>query len=228
MPKTTPARRAPQQSRSRRRVEGILAAARELIGQRGNDAVSMREIASRAGVPIASVYDYFPDKNAIIRSLMVEYLGGITASLGEILLQVETARELPGAVDRMVDTFVAIFRKERELATIWSAVQANTTLRDQDVEDGRRIAEMLIARFRSVAPRADPDGVYDACIYAVFTIATTARIAIYTSPRDGDRLITEFKRLMRLRIESLIPEARPNGGTRPPARQWSEKPSSER
>ncbi len=184
----------------------ILAAARELIGQNGNDAVSMREIAARASVPIASVYDYFPDKNAIIRSLMVEYLGNIAGSLGAILVEVNEPRDMPGAIDRMIDTFVAIFRKERELATIWSAVQANTTLRDQDVEDGRRIAEMLIARFIEVAPNADQEGIRDASIYAVFTIATMARIAIYTSPKDGDRLILEFKRLMRLRVESLIPE----------------------
>jgi AcrR family transcriptional regulator len=209
MSKATPARRAPQQSRSRKRVEVILLAARELIGQRGNDAVSMREIATRAAVPIASVYDYFPDKNAIIRSLMIDYLSGITARLGGILDEVNRPEHLAPAVDRMVDAFVEIFRQERELATIWSAVQANTTLRDQDVEDGRRIAELLIAKFRAVAPAADPEGIADSCIYAVFTIATMTRIAIYTSPRDGDRLIAEFKRLMHLRLDSLIPPRAP-------------------
>ncbi|HVU03962.1 MAG TPA: TetR/AcrR family transcriptional regulator [Polyangiaceae bacterium] len=223
MPRESTARRAPQQSRSKKRVEVILQAARELIGQRGNDAVSMREIAARASVPIASVYDYFPDKNAIIRSLMIEYLGSIATSLGAIVAEVNRPEEMPGAIDRMIDTFVGIFRKERELATIWSAVQANTTLRDQDVEDGRRIAEMLISRFTAVAPRADKEGIRDACIYAVFTIATLARIAIYTTPRDGARLIAEFKRLMRLRVESLIPETGPASTP-----HLDEKPSSVR
>jgi AcrR family transcriptional regulator len=215
MSATQPARRAPQQSRSRERVDLILQAARELIGLKGNDAVSMREIASRARVPIASVYDYFPDKNAIIRSLMVTYLARIVGSLAAILNDVTVAEDLPDATDRMVDAFVAIFREERELATIWSAVQANTTLRDLDFEDGRRIAELLILRFRSVAPEADPEGIRDACVYAVFTVATTARIAIYTSPRDGERLLLEFKRLMRLRLESLIPKAAKRSRKRP-------------
>jgi AcrR family transcriptional regulator len=166
----------------------------------------MREIATRAGVSIASVYDYYPDKNAIIRSLMVTYLAGISERLLEVLREVRTAADLPDAIDRMVDAFVAVFRTERELPTIWSAVQANTELRQLDIEDGRRIADLLIATFRRVAPDADPAGLASACRYAVFTIATTARIAIYTSPRDGDWLLPEFKHLIRLRIEELIPE----------------------
>jgi len=203
VPPANPSRRTPQQARSRDRVDAILAAARELIGERGNDAVSMREIAARARVPIASVYDYFADKNEILRQLMVGYMGKIQVRLATILAAVETPAELFHAIDSMVDAMVAIFREERELPTIWGAVQANTSLRNLDVEDGRTIAEFLIARFLQVVPDADPEGVRDACIYAVSTVSTTVRMAIYTNPADGERLIREFKTLMRLRLESV-------------------------
>jgi AcrR family transcriptional regulator len=189
-------------------VDAIVEAARELIGARGNDAVSMREIAAHARVPVASVYDYFPDKNGILRELMVGYMGKIQSRLAGILLAVETLPELFVAIDAMVDAFVAVFREERELPTIWGAVQANTTLRELDVEDGRRIAELLIGRFRHVLPRADPEAVRDACLYAVSTIATTVRIALYTNPRDGERLIREFKKLMQIRLETLADSSR--------------------
>lgn len=199
-------RRTPQQARSRDRVESILEAARELIGKHGNDAVSMREIAARAGVPIASVYDYFPDKNGILRDLMVGYMGDIQGRLAKILLPVKTVSELYAAIDQMVDAMVAIYREKRELTTIWGAVQANTMLRQLDVEDGHRIAEFLIAKFEEVVPGADREGIRDACIYAVSTVATTVRMAVYTNPGDGERLIREFKALMRLRLRSLIPD----------------------
>jgi AcrR family transcriptional regulator len=197
-------RRTPQQSRSRDRVDAILEAARLLIGKHGNDAVSMREIAAKAGVPIASVYDYFPDKNGILRELMVGYMAEIQGRLAKILAPVETVAELKSAIDAMVDAMVGIFREHRQLPTIWGAVQANTTLRELDVEDGRRIAEFLIAKFASVIPKSDPEAVRDACIYAVSTVSTTVRMAVYTNPRDGERLIREFKTLMRLRLESLM------------------------
>ena len=200
----TSSRRTPQQTRSRDRVESILVAARELIGQRGNDAVSMREIATRAGVPIASVYDYFADKNAILRELMVGYMGKIQMRLAGVLLPARSAAELFTAIDGMVDALVAIFREERELPTIWGAVQANTTLRNLDVEDGQRIAEFLIARFLEVVPAVDPEAIRDACVYAVNTLPTTVRVAVYTNPKDGERLIREFKTLMRLRLENVL------------------------
>jgi AcrR family transcriptional regulator len=204
MPVAKSSRRTPRQARSRDRVDAIVEAARELIGQRGNDAVSMREIAARAGVPIASVYDYFADKNAILRQLMLGYMQKIQSRLASILARVETPADLFGAIDSMVDAMVAIFREERELPTIWGAVQANTLLRNLDVEDGRLIAEFLIARFMQVVPDADPEGIRDACIYAVSTVSTTVRMAIYTNPADGERLIREFKTLMRLRLENVM------------------------
>ena len=210
MPPQSPARRTPRQARSRDRVDAILSAARELIGARGNDAVSMREIAARARVPIASVYDYFEDKNAILRQLMVGYMGKIQMRLAAILVEAVTVADLFHAIDAMVDAMVAIFREERELPTIWGAVQANTTLRNLDVEDGRLIAEFLIARFRAVLPDADPEALRDACIYAVSTISTTVRMAVYTNPADGERLIREFKTLMRLRLESVIVDPKPS------------------
>jgi AcrR family transcriptional regulator len=204
MSEPTPGRRTPRQARSRTRVEAILTAARELIGKRGNDAVSMREIAAHARVPIASVYDYFSDKNGILRELMIGYMAKIQGRLASILVRVESVPELFLAIDEMVDALADIFREERELPTIWGAVQANTTLRQLDVEDGRRIADFLIDRFLKVMPRADPESIRDACTYAVSTISTTVRMAIYTNPKDGDRLIREFKTLMRLRLESLM------------------------
>ncbi|MFX6225919.1 helix-turn-helix domain-containing protein, partial [Acinetobacter baumannii] len=65
----TPLRRQPSQNRSRERVERRLAVATELLAAHGSDAMRMGESAERAGVSIGSLYQYFPDKAAIIRTL---------------------------------------------------------------------------------------------------------------------------------------------------------------
>ena len=65
----TALRRKPSQRRSQDRVERILAAAVALIEAQGSDSMRMSEVAARAGISIGSLYQYFPDKSAIIRTL---------------------------------------------------------------------------------------------------------------------------------------------------------------
>src|SRR3954454_21074928 len=65
--------RVPTQQRSRERVERMLAAASEIIEKHGSDAMRMSEVAERAGVPIGSLYQFFPDKGALIRTLAERY-----------------------------------------------------------------------------------------------------------------------------------------------------------
>ena len=78
---TTELTRVPQQARSREKFDAILAGARRLIHEKGYEQVSMREIAREVGLPIASVYQYFPNKLAIVRQLWESY----TSTLGGVL-----------------------------------------------------------------------------------------------------------------------------------------------
>ncbi len=61
------ARRAvPSQARARFTVEAILDAAGEILRTQGVDAVTTRNVAARAGVSVGAVYQYFPNKEAIL------------------------------------------------------------------------------------------------------------------------------------------------------------------
>jgi len=66
---TTELTRVPKQARSREKFDAILAEALPLLHRKGYEHVSVREIARAAGMPIASVYWYFPNEIAIVRRL---------------------------------------------------------------------------------------------------------------------------------------------------------------
>ena len=57
----TEPRRKPKQERSRERIDAILSTTMRLIGEKGIDAVTMKEVGALAGGPIATVYHYFPN-----------------------------------------------------------------------------------------------------------------------------------------------------------------------
>ncbi|RVD62726.1 TetR/AcrR family transcriptional regulator, partial [Mesorhizobium sp. M7A.F.Ca.ET.027.03.2.1] len=54
----TEPRRRPKQERSRERIDTILSTTMRLIGEKGIDAVTMKEVGMLAGGPIATVYHY--------------------------------------------------------------------------------------------------------------------------------------------------------------------------
>ena len=62
-------RRKPKQERSIQRLNLILSAAADLIAKKGVSAMRMTELAAAAKVPIGSVYQYFPEKAAIVKAL---------------------------------------------------------------------------------------------------------------------------------------------------------------
>lgn len=66
-------RRIPQQERGERRVAQLLGAAADVIAENGYEAATMTEIAERAGASIGAMYQYFPNKEAVVRALRAQY-----------------------------------------------------------------------------------------------------------------------------------------------------------
>ena len=63
-----------QEERSERSRAQILEAALGLFAHRGYGATSVRDIAEKAGVSKGNVYHHFPDKEAIFRALLDQYI----------------------------------------------------------------------------------------------------------------------------------------------------------
>jgi AcrR family transcriptional regulator len=72
MPRKIPttARKLPQQDRSKMTVDAILSATAQILTQEGYDTASTNRIAERAGVSIGSLYQYFPNKEALVAALV--------------------------------------------------------------------------------------------------------------------------------------------------------------
>lgn len=99
-----PVRQA-RQERSRATVASIVEAATRILAEDGWRALNTNAIADRAGVSVGSVYEYFPDKQAILDVIIERHLAA-----GEKRLD-EAASELAGQIrpDRLVEALVSGF-----------------------------------------------------------------------------------------------------------------------
>jgi AcrR family transcriptional regulator len=59
----------------------LLEAARGLVAEAGLDGFGLREVARRAGVSHAAVYNHFANRSALVEALAIEALAAFTAAL---------------------------------------------------------------------------------------------------------------------------------------------------
>jgi len=135
-------RRVPAQARSRRRVERILDAAAALVVEQGVESLTTRAIASAAGVPVASLYQYFADKEAVLLALaardMEEMDEQVAADLADL-----TDPTVADLVRTVVAAFVQVYRRRRAFVEIYLRGRTNAAVHRFGREHNARIAEAL-------------------------------------------------------------------------------------
>ncbi|MFF2009676.1 TetR/AcrR family transcriptional regulator [Streptomyces sp. NPDC058195] len=135
-------RRQPQQARSRARVEAILAAADRILSQEGYEALTMRRIAEGAGTPVGSIYQFYPDKSAVVDALGQRYLDAFKAAIdGLVARTVEGGLAEP--VGMMVDIYAEIFRSQAGGTALWAGRHLSPELARADEASNTYIAEGL-------------------------------------------------------------------------------------
>jgi len=188
-------RRAPSQRRSRARVERILACATVLIAAGGSDALRMSEIAHEAGISIGSLYQYFPDRSAILRTLAERYNAQGRACIEAGLAEVHTPGELREAFGALVDTYYAMFLAEPVMRDIWSGTQGDKLLRDIDLADSRANGAVLAAALTRLRPAAERDALAASAFLIMHLGEATMRLAISVERAEGDALVAAYKRM---------------------------------
>jgi AcrR family transcriptional regulator len=113
----TPLRRVPVQERSAARVERMLDACAELLDEIGYDATTTKLIAERAKVAIGSIYQFFPDKRAVVQALALRYLAAFRGQVITLFAE-RTFGDWTEAADAVVDCYVEMHRTQPGLKVL--------------------------------------------------------------------------------------------------------------
>lgn len=154
-------RHQPVQRRSRERVEQILAAADELLAQGGVEALTTRSLAEHAGIPVATIYRYFDNRDAIIAAYLGHQLEEIERSVGEAVMGIERV-----TIRSLVET-VALAHLRHHLAhpegvPVWFGGRLNAAVVERVRELDERQAAALRAAVRGAGmTEGVPDFVAD-------------------------------------------------------------------
>ncbi|MEM9009496.1 MAG: TetR/AcrR family transcriptional regulator [Cyanobacteria bacterium P01_F01_bin.86] len=131
-PKLNKMRRQPQQARSQERVRQILDVAEQLFLEIGYESTTTRAIAARASVSVGSLYQFFPDKEAILKALAIRYMEAQYQRFLDLHTPEAVTLPLHRYVDQMINVFDQFYTDypgsraifEQLLDTItWSAIE---------------------------------------------------------------------------------------------------------
>ncbi|MBB4367910.1 AcrR family transcriptional regulator [Bradyrhizobium sp. cir1] len=145
-------RKQPQQARSTELVAAILDAAVQVLAKEGAQRFTTARVAERAGVSVGSLYQYFPNKAAILFRLQSDEWRRTSDMLRGILA--DDAKPPPLRLRALVNAFI---RSECEEAAIRTALSDAAPLyRDApEAQDARAAGKGIVAAFmREALPRA--------------------------------------------------------------------------
>lgn len=102
-------RKRPRQARSRVTFDAVVEAAARILVEEGPDRLATNRVAVRAGVSVGSLYQYFPDRQSIVRALMERELQRAEAMRPAALddPSVPAARRIEAVVDWHLDVHAA-------------------------------------------------------------------------------------------------------------------------
>ena len=184
---TKPLRRVPVQGRSVARVGRMLDACATLVDEVGYDGLTTTLLAERAGVAIGSVYQFFPDKRAIVQALTLRSLEGYLERLGARLSE-EGMAHWWDAVDAAIDEYIDMHRTVPGFRTLHFGDVVDIHLLDDERDNNdvivSQLAGLLIERF----------GILDAKrLQFVLAIAVEAADALiklaFRRSQDGDPVV---------------------------------------
>ncbi|MGH8375043.1 MAG: TetR/AcrR family transcriptional regulator [Pseudomonas sp.] len=188
-------RRKPTQQRSRERQERILAMATQLIADKGSDQLKMSEIAERSEISIGSLYQYFPDKSSVIRTLAERYNAESRHCIAEAMEAVEDARGLHAAYTQLLDQYYEIVMATPVMRDIWSGMQADKQLLQLELGESRVAGALLAQAMLRVFPESDEQQVQESAFLIWHLGEATMRLAVTCAPEEGRALVEAFKRL---------------------------------
>ena len=197
-------RRTPVQERSAARVQRMLDAAAELLDEVGYEATTTSLIAARAGVSVGSLYQFFPDRRAVLQALAVRSFERFSDVLTARIAQTPL-RRWPDAVDIVIDVYVEFTRSEPAAQVLSFGGPVDRHMLDPEADNNAVVARALGDLLRLVLP----DLSLDADLQLALRVAVEAGdgvldLAFRTAPAGDPAVVAQAKRLVKAYLASYL------------------------
>jgi AcrR family transcriptional regulator len=187
-------RKRPRQERSQATVEALLQATTDILLREGVGRLTTNRIAERAGVNIASLYQYFPSKHAIVAELRRRHGAEQRAAVRKALIE-HRGDDLETTLRALVSIGVAAHAVNPELQRVFVEDLPQLAYAEVASIDAPLFADFRQFLMRSTVGIEDPDLV-------MWMVATVADAVIHRAVVDRPKDLS--KGLIRDELVTLL------------------------
>lgn len=178
----------------------MLDACAALVDEVGYEALTTTLVAERAGVAIGSIYQFFPDKRAIVQALTLRNLEEYLARLAKRFREGGFSHWWDG-VDASIDEYIAMHRDVPGFRTLHFDNVVDTHLLDEDRDNNAVIVDAISAQLASHFDMEAGEQLDFTTMIAVETADALIQLA-FRRVRGGDpRVLAEVKAIIRNYLE---------------------------
>lgn len=187
----------------------MLDAADSLLAEEGATALSTTRVAEQAGVSVGSLYQYLPDKAAIIQALAGRYLAEFESLMADF---VEAARAGDGdwqdPAGVLIDGFARRYRERPGYRALWFGRELTAELRAADRENKLALAEGVRQIVLALGLADDSPYLGLVARTGVLVADSLLQEAFRADPDGDDGLINEAKTILRLYLADILARLR--------------------
>ncbi|MBB4158136.1 TetR/AcrR family transcriptional regulator [Streptomyces cinereoruber] len=175
------------------RRRAILDAAEALLREQGYEAATLKAVGERAGIPVASMYHYFPDRHQVDAELLRRHLRAIE-ELVTAALEGSPLSTLREAADAVIDPLRDYFREHPSCVELWFSGRSEALavlVREFDAVQADRFWRLLVERglVSGDTPRL--------ALQLAFEVGNRLfDVAFRQSPAGDDATIDEVRRMV--------------------------------
>ena len=183
----------------------MLDSAEELLASEGVEALTTTRIAAEANVAVGSLYQYFPDKRAIVDALAARYLEEFEGLMDEMAERAAGERwQADDLVDRLIDAYADRYRREPGYRALWFGRHLSDELRQADRQNKAALADGVRRILTGTRAVRDSKGLRTACFAAVLTADALLVEAFQEDPKGEPALLGEAKRILRCHLADVV------------------------
>ncbi len=195
-------------------MERILDATAQLLGQMPVDKITTAAIAETASVPIGSVYQYFPNKLAVLAELARRVMEKVDSTTASLIAEDFGVLPWDQAIDRAVDATIEGYAQQPGYVQLLLSIRPTPEFREITDESNDRVAAMLAFHpaLQAVIPADRIQLVTRSAIKAVNALQDWALST--DDPKLATRIVEEMKTLLKGYLAVYMDE--PGGASEAP------------